>query len=248
MRRVFREQPAGAESLGERPFGSQRPERQGFVALPSGRQLPSIIAPRPDLQSLARGSRWFLEVPFSWSTDELFNTWYEVRDVTVQWCLFSKALARAPGAAGSHSKGPLLGSKQGARQSFHHNLMVHNAGRNPMIKMRGLADVVNNVAHVPGTVAMSLSDEYGFARANFIGNFVSAPHGDGLVRGCVLLSSGNGFSVFARDNVGPLQRGPANPVDAWEIRRRLDPKAASDAAGDDDHDGSTNLEEFLNGT
>jgi len=45
------------------PFGSLHPERQGFVALPSGRQLPSIIASRPDVQGLARGSRWFLEVP-----------------------------------------------------------------------------------------------------------------------------------------------------------------------------------------
>ena len=71
---------------------------------------------------------------FSWSTDELFNPWYDVKDVTVQWCLFSEALAQSTHNACNHSKGPLLGSKDGDRQSFHHNLMVHNVGRNPMIK------------------------------------------------------------------------------------------------------------------
>jgi pectate lyase len=152
---------------------------------------------------------------FSWSTDELFNTWYDVKDVTVQWCLFAEALAETVRGQGNHSKGPLLGSKGGDRQSFHHNLMVHNAGRNPMIKLHGLADVINNFAHVPGQVAMSISDEYGLARVNFIGNIVTAPNGDGLVRGCSFLPTGNGFAVFSQGNIGPLLPDAQGPQAAW---------------------------------
>lgn len=152
---------------------------------------------------------------FSWSTDELFNTWYDVKDVTVQWCLFSEALAQSKHNAGNHSKGPLLGSKGGDRQSFHHNLMVHNVGRNPMIKLDGFADVINNVAHVPGQVAMSISDEYAPARANFIGNCVTAPNGDGLVHGCAILSTGKGFAIFAEGNLGPHLQDGSGKQSAW---------------------------------
>ncbi len=152
---------------------------------------------------------------FSWATDELFNTWYDVADITVQWCLFSEALAKSDLVRGSHSKGPLLGSRDGERQSFHHNLMIHNAGRNPMVKMSGLADIVNNVAHVPRMVAMSVSDEYGAARANFVANYVSAPNADGFVYGCVFLKSGNGFSVYAAGNMGPHSDGSLTDATSW---------------------------------
>ena len=152
---------------------------------------------------------------FSWSTDELFNTWYDVKDVTVQWCLFSEALSKSKHNKGNHSKGPLLGSIAGDRQSYHHNLMVHNVGRNPMIKLNGLADVVNNVAHVPRVVAMSISDQYGPARANFIGNYVTAPNGDGLVHGCIFLPFGKGIAVYAQGNIGPHLKDVDGKQSLW---------------------------------
>jgi len=44
MRRVFREQPAGAESLGERPFGSQALNARALsLFLQGGSSLPSSL-------------------------------------------------------------------------------------------------------------------------------------------------------------------------------------------------------------
>jgi len=37
-------------------------------------------------------------------------------------------------------------------------------------------------------------------------------------------------------------------ADGWERTRRLNPNSPSDNIGDDDGDGYTNVEEFLNGT
>lgn len=34
--------------------------------------------------------------------------------------------------------------------------------------------------------------------------------------------------------------------DAWEVKHQLNPRSAADAAGDRDHDGYTNIEEYLN--
>ena len=178
---------------------------------------------------------------FSWATDELFNTWYNVKDVTVQWCLFSEALSKSKHNKGNHSKGPLLGSIDGDRQSFHHNLMVHNVGRNPMIKLNGLADVVNNVAHVPRAVAMSISDEYAPARANFIGNCITAPNGEGIVHGCIFLPTGRGFAVYAQGNIGPHLKDVEGKQSLWfrnikgdffATQRHPAPKVTTHAAKD----------------
>jgi hypothetical protein len=55
------------------------------------------------------------------------------------------------------------------------------------------------------------------------------------------------------DGYGTLASGPApadsdrdGMPDAWETARQLDPARAEDRNGDDDADGYTNLEEYLN--
>jgi hypothetical protein len=69
---------------------------------------------------------------------------------------------------------------------------------------------------------------------------------------------GGGHIINSQSEVGGwpvLRSGPA-PVDSdgdgmpddWEIRHGLNPHDPSDAALDSDHDGYTNLEEYLNGT
>lgn len=61
----------------------------------------------------------------SWSLDEILNTTHNNEYITVQWCIFSEALNIA-----DHGFGATIG---GERNSYHHNLFVHNAGRVPSI-------------------------------------------------------------------------------------------------------------------
>ena len=63
--------------------------------------------------------------------------------------------------------------------------------------------------------SMSISDEYALARANFIGNYVTAPNGDGLVHGCAFLPTGKGFAVFAEGNLGPHLQDGSGKQSAW---------------------------------
>ncbi len=69
---------------------------------------------------------------------------------------------------------------------------------------------------------------------------------------------GTGHIINSQTEVGgwpDLKSGPV-PVDsdgdgmpdAWEVRHGLNPHNPADAAADPDHDGYTNLEEYLNGT
>lgn len=139
---------------------------------------------------------------FSWSVDEVLNSWYDAGDITVQWCIMSEGLHNPTDRKGSGSKGPLFGGKGSDRISAHHNLMAHNVGRNPMVKASGLVDLVNNVIFVPRTVAAVVDGELGPCHVNLVGNNVIAPHGDGLVFGVAVLTE-RPVSLFVRGNLGP---------------------------------------------
>ena len=71
-----------------------------------------------------------------WATDEVVNTWGQVRDFTCQWTIIA-------GAQFPHSKGWLSGVGSD-RISIHHCLFAHNADRVPKLE-GGVYDVVNNV-------------------------------------------------------------------------------------------------------
>ena len=71
-----------------------------------------------------------------WATDEVVNTWGNVRDLTCQWTIIAEA--QLP-----HSKGWLSGVGSD-RISIHHCLFAHNADRVPKLE-GGVYDVVNNV-------------------------------------------------------------------------------------------------------
>lgn len=146
----------------------------------------------------------------SWSVDEVINSWYGARDVTVQWCILSEGLHNPPERKGEGSKGPLFGGKGGERISVHHNLMAHNVGRNPMIKAAGVVDVVNNVMFIPGTVAAVVDGELGPCHGNFVGNTLIAPNGDGLVHGVAVLGK-RPVSLFVQGNFGPYRTREDQP-------------------------------------
>jgi hypothetical protein len=167
----------------------------------------------------------------SWATDEVISTFFAAKDITIQWCIIAEALQKALPQQELPGKGLLIGSKGAERISVHHSLMAHNIGRNPLIKADGVVDVVNNVAFVPDTVAMAISAETGRAAANFVGNCVLAPNGDGLVYGLQAVGP-SPFALFVQGNIGPHRRdlaqseemfvSPKNEARRWIVPNRLD--------------------------
>lgn len=139
---------------------------------------------------------------FSWATDEVVSTFSSARNVTIQWCIIAEALRSPEGSTSPDGKGLLIGNREAANISVHHNLLVHNMGRNPLIKCRGPVDVVNNLVLAPAAVAMAIDGEFGRTPVNLVGNLVMAPNADGLVSGVRALGN-RPVALYLRDNLGP---------------------------------------------
>ncbi len=81
-------------------------------------------------------------VSASWSTDETF-TLYHNENTTVQWCIISEACPK--GTTDEHRFGGIWGNNYG---TWHHNLIAHNASRNPRWASGcGYNDYRNNVLY-----------------------------------------------------------------------------------------------------
>lgn len=152
---------------------------------------------------------------FSWATDEVVSTFYDCENITIQWSIISEALVRIRPGQDAPGKGLLIGSKGGRNISVHHNLMVHNIGRNPLIKTTGLVDVVNNVVLAPEHVSMAIDAVLAHTPANFIGNYVMAPKANEAQHGLAAIGPGT-FSLYLEDNIGPKRRRTADPQE-WFI-------------------------------
>jgi pectate lyase len=152
----------------------------------------------------------------SWGVDQVFATWYDVRDISIQWNIFSEALDCSLHAKGCHSKGPMLGSyasdenkdEPGAYNiSFHHNLMAHNGERNPLVKTSGVTDVVNNVIYNPfGTfIHVDMEHQLTILPANLVGNYFKlGPDTEVGKYGIRAIYAGPfGAEIYVQGNLGP---------------------------------------------
>ncbi|MGF7140603.1 pectate lyase family protein [Roseimarinus sediminis] len=86
---------------------------------------------------------------FSWSVDEMMNTWHGTEDLTIQWCIAAESLTKSIHEKGAHGYGASLGGK---RTSYHHNLFAHHTARNPSVAGNAdentiLMDFRNNVIY-----------------------------------------------------------------------------------------------------
>jgi pectate lyase len=151
----------------------------------------------------------------SWGVDQIFATWHDVHDITIQWNIFSEALDCSIHPKGCHSKGPMLGSYSsdknknhpGAKDiSFHHNLMAHNGERNPLVKTSGVCDVVNNIVYDPSGPPSHVDMEYQLTiiPVNYIGNYFK-PGPDTVSRYGIRASNVGslGAEIFVQGNIGP---------------------------------------------
>jgi pectate lyase len=185
----------------------------GFPPLRSGREADQSEV--KDALQILDAERVIVDhCSFSWATDEVVSTFYNARDVSIQWCIISEALVKARPQQSLPGKGLLIGSKGAERISVHHNLMAHNIGRNPLIKATGVVDVVNNVVLAPDKVAMAIQSEVGLSPANFVGNTVLAPRGEGMVFGVSALGQ-TPLSIFVEGNIGPHRKGAEQPEELF---------------------------------
>jgi pectate lyase len=160
----------------------------------------------------------------SWGVDQVFATWYDVHNISIQWNIFSEALDCSIHPKGCHSKGSLLGSyasdenknQPGAKNiSFHHNLMAHNGERNPLIKTSGVCDVVNNVVYNPfGTFShVDMDRQLALIPVNYIGNYFKVGPDTTLGKyGIRAINPGEfGAQIFVQGNIGPHREEVALP-------------------------------------
>ncbi|MCB0064665.1 MAG: hypothetical protein KDE19_21225 [Caldilineaceae bacterium] len=154
---------------------------------------------------------------FSWGSDEVFNIWYDVHNVTIQWSIIAEGLHESTHPEGGHSNGMLIGSDGSGEISIHHNLFAHNRRRNPKVNMVGMADVVNNVIY-NARYAMMIQDTYASPAVNYVGNVVI--HGvnsfyDYDVR--YFNEGNNPPRIYVQGNLG-VKRPTDDLADYWVVR------------------------------
>ena len=143
---------------------------------------------------------------FSWAIDETVQLWYPCRDITVQWCIISESLHKSLHPKGPHGTGIIIGD-HAKNISIHHNLLAHNNGRNPLMKLDTESEFINNVVYNWGTwQATGLSNyenkDYPIL-ANIIGNYYKtgpdkSPHKPVQARDKNLRP---GTKIYVKDNV-----------------------------------------------
>lgn len=150
-------------------------------------------------------------VSLGWSTDELLSSWYDARDVTIQWSVFAHALVDANHIDGPNGRAIALGADI-RNHSFHHNLIAHNILSNPELASTWdtTFDLVNNVIYDYGQIGAQFS---GPIRGNLIGNtFLPGPSSVLTRRGATVYDTAQ---VWVADNRSPTRPGDA--TDEWEV-------------------------------
>lgn len=120
-------------------------------------------------------------VSLSWGVDSVIETWYRAKDVTFSWLIISEGLNDSTHPKGAHSKGLMVGGYKGSESggagseniSVLNNLMAHNADRNPLMQMCGIAQVINNITYDPIYTFshQQLNCVSGYSYINWINNY-----------------------------------------------------------------------------
>ena len=89
----------------------------------------------------------------SWASDENLTVCSDsgsIRDITISWCIIGEGLRPDAPCSNNHGAGILCSSVHNSDAavnfSLHHNLMIHNQYRNPLLAIKN-AEVVNNITY-----------------------------------------------------------------------------------------------------
>ncbi len=110
----------------------------------------------------------------TWSIDECLSTSGDNANCSIQWCLIGESLNRSKHAKGAHGYGSL--ARANGPMSWHHNLWIHNDGRNPRLGdnygkgPQPTFDVRNNVIYNFGGAASGLTE--GRLKVNYVANYI----------------------------------------------------------------------------
>lgn len=96
----------------------------------------------------------------SWATTKILTVNKNSDLITVQWCILSECLNFA-----DHGLGTIIGQ---ARQTWHHNLIAHNQGRNPRFGDLVECDFRNNIIYDWGDTAGCGQFDW----VNYVGNYL----------------------------------------------------------------------------
>jgi hypothetical protein len=127
----------------------------------------------------------------------------------------SEALNRSRHRKGTHSAGLLIGDSTD-HISMHHNLLVHNSFRNPLIIAGGTQEIVNNVVYNWGDIPAEVVDTDSNSFLNFVSNTFVSGHSSVLSRDAIIVSGAKGTPrLYVEGNRSA--RRPNNEVDEWAV-------------------------------
>ena len=172
----------------------------------------------------------------SWTNDRILMTWYGVRNLSIQWSVFTEPLHCNRNTKGCEwmAKAVMLGSGvlgegstlPGAKNiTFHHNLIAHSDERNPLVKTAGIAEVISNVTYnIFGSYAhLDADKQLTDFPVNFISNyFRSGPNTNLSIYGIKLSLTGVKPIIYAEGNIDP-HRKDSSQLDSLVV----DPKKAA---------------------
>jgi len=136
----------------------------------------------------------------SWGVDENVGITGGAHDITVCWSIIAEGLRNSIHPEGKHSKGLMVNRSAGTNHSLHHNVIAHNADRNPQAVAPGNIEVVNNLVY--NYVFGGRFDNN--AKVHFIGNrWIPGPDTPVGRRGIIVGGAPGTTRVYVEGNIGP---------------------------------------------
>jgi hypothetical protein len=165
----------------------------------------------------------------SWGVDSNIETWYRVQGATIQWSIISEGLNDSTHSKGEHSKGIMIGGYKGSDSggkgseniSILNNLMAHNADRNPLMQLCGIAQVINNVTYNPIYTFshQQLNCLVGESYVNWINNYHKKGPSSTSSSDLKIIPSDDGVwspgKVYLEGNIGPSRLNDSLPETNW---------------------------------
>lgn len=138
----------------------------------------------------------------TWSIDECLSLSGDDSNLTIQWCLIGESLNASKHHKGAHGFGSL--SRANGPVSWHHNLWIHNNGRNPRLGGNyskppdPTFDVRNNVIYDFGHTASGQTQ--GRLHVNYVANYIR-PGPSSTAHKPIAVGSNSALRFYIRDNV-----------------------------------------------